>query len=79
MLRSTFPDDARKNGRNGRGACRDPWKAGEPKTEIETRSCAVMVHAVDEMDAMDANDVTVLVNSSKRLSDGRGDPQGGAR
>ena len=76
MLRSTFLNDARKNGRNGRGAYRDPWKAGEPKTEIETRSCAVMVHAID---AMDANDVTVLVNSSKRSSDGRGDPQGGAR
>ena len=65
-----------KNGPNERGACRDPWKADEPKTEIKARSCAVMVHAVD---AMDAIDVTVLVNSLKRLSDGRGDPQGGAR
>ena len=35
-----------------------------------------MVHAADVMDAMN---VTVLVNSLKRLSDGRSDPQGGAR
>ena len=38
-----------------------------------------MVHAVDAMDAMDANDVTDRMTSSKRLSDGRGDLQGGAR